>query len=62
MADDVKRCAYCYKPLLSKEAIDMGYCSGKCLDKMRVESRDSKKVRAEVDRLMKQYERGGWKP
>lgn len=56
------KCAYCGKGLLSEEAKRLGYCNFKCHDKDKSSEKGKTNVATEVEKLMEQYNSGGWKP
>ena len=54
------RCPGCGKPLLPERS--MLYCTKKCMEKHAQSQRPPASIKKEVERLMEQYNEGGWKP
>lgn len=59
---EAKRCPFCGKPFDPMESEAYAYCSMKCKDQHTQEQITKRKAKSEADRLLEQYQRGGWKP
>ena len=51
-------CPRCGEPVQYEDFV---YCTVKCKEKAESEEQSEHTVRREVDKLLEQYDRGGWK-